>query len=550
MSSTVSALGKYLLLAELGRGGMAEVYLALARGLNGFNKLVVLKLLRAHLAEDQDFLRMFLAEARLAARLNHANIVQTYEIGVEGGRNCIVMEYLEGRSLAEVEAATRTAPMPLSLSVRILADTLAGLHHAHGLADVDGKPLGLVHRDVSPHNVFVTYDGQVKVLDFGIAKAADDGARTKTGVFKGKVRYTAPERFSGEESDRRSDIFSVGVMLWQTLSRRRMWSGLTELAIMHQLASRAPIARPSTHNPDVPPRLDEICMKALAPQAVDRFATAAEFADALEEYLAAESVGSTNRALGKFMGETFGEIRQRFQRTVDEQLRVAAATPFEPDDSASVARLRADAIPVLGSPFAYESFSSFPAPSSSQIKEFSAMQAGLVQQAGIPAPPTSRPPGVAATVSPSEPPPRKRRAAAVLIFLVAAVTAFAFVVRRPERSAGSAVQAPTPALTAPATAAAPAPAPPPSESAPAAVETASAAASDAPAPKRAAPPPASGSWRGSTAPRSKAAPTPSEPHASTAPPPARAAEPAKVDCSSPYYFDEQQGVKKIRPECL
>src|SRR5580704_12754098 len=145
-------LGKYLVLAALGRGGMAEVYLALSRGPNGFNKLVVLKLLRSHLAEDETFLAMFLAEARLAARLNHANIVQTYEIGVEGGRHCIVMEYLEGRSFGEVEAAPQREPMGLNLGVRVLADTLAALHHAHELTDVDGRPLGLVHRDVSPHN--------------------------------------------------------------------------------------------------------------------------------------------------------------------------------------------------------------------------------------------------------------------------------------------------------------------------------------------------------------------------------------------------------------
>ena len=135
---------------------------------------------------------MFLAEARLAARLNHANIVQTYEIGIEGGRHAIVMEYLEGRSLADVESATRTRPIALSLGVRVLADTLAALHHAHELCDVDGRPLGLVHRDVSPHNLLITYDGQVKLLDFGIAKAADDGARTKTGYSRASCATRPP----------------------------------------------------------------------------------------------------------------------------------------------------------------------------------------------------------------------------------------------------------------------------------------------------------------------------------------------------------------------
>ncbi len=411
---TVYPLGRYLVLAELGRGGMAEVYLALSRGPNGFNKLVVLKLLRAHLAEDDTFLQMFLAEARLAARLNHANIVQTYEIGVEGGRHCIVMEYLEGRSFAEVEAAKTEEPMALSLGVRVLADTLGGLHHAHELCDVDGRPLGLVHRDVSPHNVFVTYDGQVKLLDFGIAKAADDGARTKTGVFKGKLRYTAPERFAGEESDRRSDIFSVGVMLWQLLTKRRLWAGLNELGVMQQLASRSPIASARSVNPDVPPRLDEICAKALAVSPEDRFRTAAEMADELEDVLAGESVGATTRALGKYMVETFGGVRQQFQRTVDEQIRAAAGVPLDFEPSGSIARLRADALPKLGFAYGAESLSSIPAPPSSS-------SSSRMISAGGDA--SSRPPVFAASSAPSDVPPhraRKRGAVALATALLAA----------------------------------------------------------------------------------------------------------------------------------
>jgi serine/threonine protein kinase len=347
-ASSVFPLGKYVVLAELGRGGMAEVYLALSRGPSGFNKLVVLKLLHSDLSPNDDFLQMFLDEARLAARLNHANIVQTYEIGTEGGRHGIVMEYLEGRTFAQVGAATRSHPIDLGLGIRVLTDTLSALHYAHELCDVDGRPLGLVHRDVSPHNVYVTYDGQVKLLDFGIAKALGGGAPTETGVFKGKLRYTAPERFTSDECDRRADIFSVGVMLWQLLTRRSLWSGMNELEIMEQLANRTPIPSPRELNPDSPERLDEICCKALASSPDDRFSTAAEMADALEDFLEGESLRATNRALAKFMGEAFAETRQRFQWAVDEQIRAAMNLPpyF---DASSVIRLqvRREALPKL-----------------------------------------------------------------------------------------------------------------------------------------------------------------------------------------------------------
>jgi serine/threonine protein kinase len=541
-SGNVYPLGRYIVLAELGRGGMAEVYLALARGPNGFNKLVVLKLLRTHLAEDNDFLRMFLDEARLAARLNHANIVQTYEVGVEGGRNCIVMEYLEGRTYAEVESSSKPDPIALSLGVRVLADTLAALHHAHELCDVDGRPLGLVHRDVSPHNILVTYDGQVKLLDFGIAKAADDGAKTKTGVFKGKLRYTAPERFAGEDSDRRSDVFSVGVMLWQLLTRRRLWSGLNELAVMQHLASRAPIASPRSVNPDVPILLDEICMKALAPSPIDRFETAAQMQDALEEFLAGESVGTTNRALAKFMGDVFGETRQRFQRTVDEQIRAAANVPLDFEASGSIARLRTDGIPQLGAP---ESMSSIPMPtSSSRVRPGMGMM-GMG--------PTSRPPGLASSVIPSEAPGPRRSWGVALTALFAMASILIVVFLRADRT-----PAPTPAegpaagaqlagspgvaLVTGAVAAPPAPV----SSASPGPETVSLI--DAAVVKRAAQP-ASAAAPARQAPRTHAAPAPAETH--SAPPPVLKVEPPKreVDCSSPYFLDDQ-GMKKIRPECL
>ena len=187
--------GKYRWVADLGSGGMGDVFLAVAQGPSGFSKLQVIKRLRPELAQDPEFLEMFLNEARIAARLNHPNIVQTNEVGEQDGEHFLAMEYLEGQSLylitrKALNAATgradgRPQRMPLSFHVHVLAEACAGLHHAHDLVDFDGTPLDLVHRDCSPQNVFVTYEGEVKVLDFGIAKAADSSTVTRTGVLKG-----------------------------------------------------------------------------------------------------------------------------------------------------------------------------------------------------------------------------------------------------------------------------------------------------------------------------------------------------------------------------
>jgi tRNA A-37 threonylcarbamoyl transferase component Bud32 len=546
-STTVFPLGRYLVLAGLGRGGMADVYLALARGPSGFSKLVVLKLLREHLAQDQEFLRMFLAEARFAARLNHANIVQTYEVGVEDGRHCIVMEYLEGRSLADLEAATKDRPMALNLGLRVLTDTLAGLHHAHERGDEHGRPLGLVHRDVSPHNVLITYDGQVKVLDFGIAKAADDGAHTKMGVFKGKIRYTAPERFCGEACDRRADIFSVGVMLWQILAKRRLWSGMTDLAVMQQLANHTPVPSPRTVDPQIPEALERICVKALATSPDDRFQTALEMQDALEEFLSAESVGGTNRALGRFMGEVFRERRAQFQRVVDEQTRAAAEVPLDMELTGSVARLRAQKLPMLGSEGETEGAVSMALPSSgSRIKTFAP-----VTQTG------SAPSIVASMEFVPDPTPSSRRRRFGLVALAAAlaVVAVLVVLRQGSRepttlradalrsSAGSsAAAAPVdPGIVATTSAAvAPGSESPAASAAPAAA--ALGASVDAPGAKRVAP---AAPHAITVRPRMPTSTGEARPTVSAV----EVSPKREMDCSSPYFIDDQ-GMKKVRVECL
>src|SRR5215510_881712 len=193
-------LGKYHLVAEIARGGMGVVYLAMVQGPGGFNKLVVVKELKPELVEEPTFLTMFLDEARLAARLSHPNIVQTNEVGSDGNRCFMAMDYLDGRGLDRVRRRAHATGQDLSLPIhlRVICDMLAGLQYAHTLADFDGTPLAIVHRDVSPQNVFVTFDGHVKLLDFGIAKAVDSLHETRVGVLKGKVSYMSPEQARGD----------------------------------------------------------------------------------------------------------------------------------------------------------------------------------------------------------------------------------------------------------------------------------------------------------------------------------------------------------------
>jgi serine/threonine-protein kinase len=303
---------------------MANVYLAVARGPSGFNKLVVLKCLRSDLASDEDLLAMFLDEARLAARLNHPHVVQTYEVGEYAGRPVIVMEYLEGQTLASLLLRAKGSDrLALALHLRVIVDALEGLHHAHELADFAGKPLGLVHRDVSPQNVFVTFDGQVKVLDFGIAKAVNSQAQTSTGVLKGKVQYMAPEQMLGAKVDRRADLYAVGVMTWEAATGLRMWKGQTDLHVMNKVANDG-VPSPRDVDPTVSPELEAIVMKALARDPDDRYATAIEFGAALETVIDQLGTGASNRNLGKIVRDLFADARAQTRTIIEAQLLEAA----------------------------------------------------------------------------------------------------------------------------------------------------------------------------------------------------------------------------------
>jgi hypothetical protein len=279
-----ATLGRYELLAPIGTGGMATVILARQRGPGGFEKAVVLKVVHPHMAHDRAAIEMLLDEARVAAQISHHNVVQTYELGEASGTYYIAMEYLAGESLSHVlKAATTGSPAPRPvLGARIVADVAEGLHAAHELRGFDGSPLGVIHRDVSPSNVVVLYNGGVKVVDFGIARANGRVTSTQTGKVKGKYGYMAPEQIRGEKIDRRSDVFALGVVLWEVLALRRLFREDNIAETLHQIltAERLP---PSAYRPEVSPALDAIALRALELDPDRRYATAAEMKVAIDD---------------------------------------------------------------------------------------------------------------------------------------------------------------------------------------------------------------------------------------------------------------------------
>ena len=324
--------GRYRPIAVLGQGGMARVLLTVTTGPAGVQKLLVVKEIRPELANDAEFVTMFMDEARLAARLNHRNIVHTYEVGLdtegEHPRPFIVMEYLEGQSLQALINRVKRDKMPIEVYLRVLTHALAGLHYAHELQDFDGTPLDVVHRDVTPQNVFVGYDGHVKLVDFGIAKAAGSAARTEAGTFKGKLGYVAPEQIDGQDVDRRADIFSVGVMMWEAIARRRLTAGETEGSVLHKRThgTQAPIRQVV---PDVPERLAAICDRAMALDREKRHATAAELQAEIEAYLDTTQPSVTDRDVGALATQVFAVERAKIREVIEGQLaRVSRSSSF------------------------------------------------------------------------------------------------------------------------------------------------------------------------------------------------------------------------------
>ena len=321
-------LGRYRLLLELGQGGMARVFVAFSSGLGGFNKLVVLKVMRDELRESESSLAMFLAEARLAARMNHPNIVQTLEVGEDGGRYFICMEYLEGQTLGRLMKKTVDSPLPLAARLEMICQVLEALVYMHAFTDPDGTPLALVHRDISPNNIFVTFDGSAKVLDFGVAKATGVSHSTEAGMFKGKLGYAAPEQILGN-SEQRSDVFAVGVLLWELLAYRRLSQDRTQQEIVQ--------ARMAGVDPElmrkalgVPVELLAICTRAVAKRVEDRYASALEMRDALRAYIRSNNLEFSPEQLRLLLSDLYASERLEIRRLVDQRMKQASVEDDHP----------------------------------------------------------------------------------------------------------------------------------------------------------------------------------------------------------------------------
>jgi serine/threonine-protein kinase len=319
-------LGRYELLLPIARGGMARVWAARQHGHRGFTKLVAIKTILSHLAQDPEFEKMFLDEARIASGVHHPNVCEIYELGEEGRTLYLAMEWVAGDSLARVlKASGKLVAIDARVAARIVADACAGLNAAHNLTDDDGRPLNVVHRDVSPHNILVSADGVVKVADFGVAKALGQlHHATTAGQLKGKIAYMAPEQVTGGHMDRRSDLFSLGCVLYEATTGVQAFKGDGDHQVMHKLLS-GDVKKPSELVKGYPPELEQIVMRALATQPLQRFADAERMKLALEEWLA-----KSGPIVGQ--GQVAQVVRARLGAMLDkrkERIRVAMAAPAE-----------------------------------------------------------------------------------------------------------------------------------------------------------------------------------------------------------------------------
>ncbi|MCR9164243.1 MAG: serine/threonine-protein kinase [Nannocystaceae bacterium] len=301
-----SRLGRYQIIRRLALGGMAELYLARQLGAAGYEKVVALKRVLPHLAEDPAFVEMFLNEARLAAGLNHSAIAQVMDFGTDAGEHYMTLEYVHGRSVFQLlREAGRALPRAVALTV---AHEVAGaLHYAHERCGSDGRPLGLVHRDVSPSNVLVSYDGDVKLVDFGIAKATAHSHATQTAAIKGKIAYMAPEQLRGEALDRRSDVFALCVVLYEMLLGKRCFSAPGEFALINKVAE-AKFVKPSKIDPSFEPELEALLGEGLSADPEGRPRSARALQSRLESVASAHGLQLSRVALAEFMEHTFGQV--------------------------------------------------------------------------------------------------------------------------------------------------------------------------------------------------------------------------------------------------
>jgi eukaryotic-like serine/threonine-protein kinase len=320
--------GQYRLIDRLAVGGMAELFLAQQSGPDGFEKPVVIKRIRPHLSRQSAFVRMFLNEARLAAQLNHPNIVQIHDLGKVGDSYYIGMEYLFGRDMRRVvpKAESLGIPFPMVYALKIASSVCEGLYYAHQKVDLYGSPLNIVHRDVTPENIFVCFDGTVKVLDFGIAKAANRAEQTRAGELRGKLSYLSPEQCLGKPLDHRSDIFSLGSVLYEWLTGFKLFTGESDVAVMRSIVD-GKVYAPSYFRADIPEPVEAILMKALERDRDRRYATAWHFQQDLDRFLNTYDFTPSSLHLSNFLKQLFLDELEEEQQRLKPQQAAAFSAP-------------------------------------------------------------------------------------------------------------------------------------------------------------------------------------------------------------------------------
>ena len=310
--------GKYLLVDKIGTGGMAELYLAKQTGLKGFEKVIAIKRILPHLTQDTEFVNMFINEAKLAALLSHQNIVQIFDLGNVDGMYFIAMEYVIGKDLRTVLRKRREnkTRIPIELALVINSRICSGLDYAHRKKDLSGNDLNIVHRDVSPQNILISYEGEVKIVDFGIAKAASGDSETRAGVLKGKLAYMSPEQAWGKPIDRRTDVYATGIVLYEMLTGERPFKASSDFELLEKVREAGPDP-PSKLNAEIYPELEAIVNKALAKDPVQRYQTASEMELALETLIVSKGYGLSSLNLSQYISALFKEEMeldtQRFQ---------------------------------------------------------------------------------------------------------------------------------------------------------------------------------------------------------------------------------------------
>lgn len=324
--------GKYYLVDKVATGGMAEIFRAKTYSHGGFQQTLVIKRILKHLGDNEDFVEMFIDEAKLSVALQHANVIRIYDFGKLLDNYFIAMEWVDGKDVRNLlrKLARNGDYLSIEMAAFIAYEACKGLHYAHIKTDLKGQPYHIIHRDVSPSNLLVSYEGDVKVADFGIAKAKSNAGTTDVGIIKGKFDYMSPEQAEGGRVDHRSDVFALGVVLWEMLAGRRLFKGATDIETLGRVRA-AMVDPPSAVNPRVPAAFDRVVMKALARKPDDRYATAEVMAEDLLTLMKPDNPDQVRQRLGKVMHELFAtEIaveRARLDATTDVAAKLHNATP-------------------------------------------------------------------------------------------------------------------------------------------------------------------------------------------------------------------------------